>query len=180
MRKKNVEPLVKKSDLARAVAEILVSNGYTKTVRDTKHTFHVTDNDGNRADFVVKKASRPVRLTAEDAEAVIDALVVAMKEAIKQGFKIYLHDFGTIKLIYRKERSSIHPITKKKAIVPAHYYPRFLPGDSVRLAVKLYEQSLNEKDGTDQLEGEYEEYDDIELEDMLVDEESEDGETVED
>ena len=44
-------------------------------------------------------------------------------------------------IVERKARSCPNPQTGEKVDVPAHWIPRFYPGNKMRLAVKLWEDS---------------------------------------
>ena len=57
---------------------------------------------------------------------------------------IILYNLGngdTVSILERKARSCPNPQTGEKVDVPAHWIPRFYPGNKMRLVVKLWEDS---------------------------------------
>ena len=57
------------------------------------------------------------------------------------GDTVSIHNFGCFDILERKARSCPNPQTGEKVDVPAHWIPRFYPGNKMRLAVKLWEDS---------------------------------------
>lgn len=134
-------------ELSRNVVNILRSDGYRKRVTFPKHTFHISDSDGNHKDFSVRKSDKQVMLAYEDVYSVIDAFVEAVKDCIKSGDSIKLKGLGTLGVGFRKERKTRDFQTDEWIIIPGHYVPKFSPAADLKSCVKLYELSL--KDGDD-------------------------------
>lgn len=129
-------------DLTRDVVNKLRIDGYRKRVTFPKHTFHISDSDGNHKDFSVRKSDRKVMLTYEDVYSVIDAFVYSIKECIKRGDNVKIKGLGTIGSGFRKERRTRDFQTDEWIVIPGHYIPKFSPSSDLKTCVKLYELSL--------------------------------------
>lgn len=127
-----------KKDLARSAVEILKDNNTAKFVKLKKHTFYITDDEGNKAAFEVKDQSRSIPFTIDDVMLIIDALTDATFEALKSGEEINLKGFASLSLEKNKAHRVTHPLTNEPYMVPARYVPRIKAGESLRLAAKIY------------------------------------------
>lgn len=134
-----------RKELVRRVALVLRDNNVRKPIHMQKQVLHISDDDGNKKDFVVKKRDASVLYTADDIEAVIDACMAVIKSALKQGESILIRGFGILGLNYRKARTARHPTTGEKVDVEGRYVPKFTPGNDLRMCAKVYELSVDEK-----------------------------------
>ena len=140
-----------KRELASRTMEVLRSNNIRKPVFIKKHTFHITDDDGNTANFHVKQQDKNVIYTVDDTMNVIDACIAVMVDAIKNGEEISIKGFGTLGLRHRTARRTKEPLSGEWCEIEARYVPKFSFGNDLRMAARLYELSLPE----DNQEGEH-------------------------
>lgn len=133
-----------KRQLISRVAEVMRLNNIRKPVALPKKTFHLTDDDGNHKDFVVKSVDKQVLFSVGDVENVLDALVQVIEESLKKGDPVTIHGFGTFGLKYRKARATKQVGTDNWIDIAARYVPKFSFGNDLRMAAKLYELSLED------------------------------------
>lgn len=134
-----------KKELAGKVAELLRTNDVRKPVSIRKHTFHVSDDDGNAADFVVKRTDRNVLYTIDDAINIIDACLEVIENAIRTGERVSIHGFGTFGVSYRAARRTKQPGTEDWYDVEERYIPKFSYGNDLRTAAMVYGLNLKDK-----------------------------------
>lgn len=139
-----------KKELVSRVTETLRENNRRKPVSVKKHTFRITDDEGNSADFNIKQRNKDVLYTTEDTANIIDACLAVIVEAIKNGEEINIHGFGSLGLHYRAARKTKEPNSGEWCDVDARYVPKFSFGNDLRIAAKLYELSLSGAEGGDE------------------------------
>lgn len=133
-----------KKEFATRVTEVLRENDTRKPISANKHVFHISDNDGNNADFIVKQKNKSVIYTIEDTTNIIDACLAVIEDALKNGEEINIHGYGCLGLHYRAARTTIDPYYGELCEVEARYIPKFTYGKTLRMAARLYELSLKE------------------------------------
>ena len=133
-----------KKELSSRVAEVLRANNIRKPVSVKKHTFHITDEDGNTADFHIKQQDKNVIYTVDDTLNVIDACIAVIVDALKNGEEINIKGFGNLGLHYRAARRTKEPISGEWCEIEARYVPKFSYGNDLRMAARLYELSKAE------------------------------------
>lgn len=139
-----------KSDLAVATAIRLREQGIGKTVTYPKHVFHITDDEGNKKDFVIRKSDKVVNLTGSDINAVLDAAIEVILDAIKKGDTLSILGFGSLGVKYRKPRKYNDYFGTGCLIESsAAYVPHFTSGKDLKIAAKLYELSLIDEEITE-------------------------------
>lgn len=134
-----------KKELARRTAAQLKEENVRKYVSSPKQVFHISDDEGNSKDFVIKKTDKTVMFTIEDVEAILDIAVRVAEDAIKNGEPITLRGFGTLALHYRKERTTFHPSTGEPVTVEARYVPKFYSGHDLKMCAKTFEHLQKER-----------------------------------
>ena len=139
-----------KKELSSRVAEVLRANNIRKPVSVKKQTFHITDEDGNTADFHIKQQDKNVLYTVDDTANVIDACIAVILDAIKNGEEISIKGFGSLGLHYRAARRTKEPNSGEWCEIEARYITKFSYGNDLRMAARLYELSHTE---TEQEEG---------------------------
>lgn len=132
-------------DFTRRVTDILRDNKIKKPVSIKKQVFHISDDEGNSKDFIIKKTDKDVIYTINDVDSIIEACLTALKECLKQGDPITFKGIGSLGLKYRKERSTKIVGTDTPVIIAGHYVPKFSFGEELRLCAKLYELSLKDR-----------------------------------
>lgn len=133
-----------KKEFASRVAEALRENNMRKPVSVKKHTFHITDDEGNSADFNIKQRDKAVLYTVDDATNVIDACLAVILDAIRKGEEINIKGFGCLGLHYRAARRTKEPNSGEWCEIEARYVPKFAYGNDLRMAARLYEVNLAE------------------------------------
>lgn len=134
-----------KKEFVRKVAKYLRETDKKKRVTTPRHTFNISDAQGNHKEFVVKSSDREYIFNIEDVENVIDACMEIALEALQNGDPISIAGFGTLGVKMRKGRKGLKGInTDEKYDIPDTYYPKFTFGKGPLLAAKLYQLSLND------------------------------------
>lgn len=133
-----------KKDLVSRVTSVLRSNGVSKKISTPKQVFHISDDEGNHKDFVVRKTDKEVYFNSNDIASIVDACLSVIEDAIKHGEDITLHGFGTLGLHYRAARKTKKVGTDEWVNIEARYVPKFVSGNNLKIAAKLYEMSLSE------------------------------------
>lgn len=133
-----------KKDLISRVVSVLQSNGISKRVSTPKQVFHISDDEGNKKDFSVRKTDKEVSFNSNDVAFILDACLLVVEDAIKHGEEVTLHGFGTLGLHHRAARKTKKIGTDEWIDIEARYVPKFVSGNNLKLAAKLYELSLLE------------------------------------
>lgn len=135
-----------KRELVSRVSNVLRENGVAKPVSSPKKVLHISDDEGNCRDFIVKQVNKKVLFNINDINSIIDACLAVIEDSIKRGEEVSIHGFGTLGVHKRAGRVTKHPITQEWVNVDERYVPKFSFGNNLRTAAKLYELSL--KDNT--------------------------------
>lgn len=133
-----------KKDLIGRVTDTLRKNNLRKPVSMRKHTFHITDDEGNSANFNISKKEKSVIYTIDDVANIIDACLAVIVDSIKNGEEISIQGFGSLGLHYRAARRTKEPNSGEWCEIEARYVPKFSFGKDLRMAARLYEVSLVE------------------------------------
>lgn len=135
-----------RKEFARRIATLMREKDIRKPVSIPKQVFHISDDEGNARDFVVRKTDKSVQFTIEDVESMLDAITFVIEDSIRHGEEISIRGFGTLGLHYRKSRKLKHVGTGEDTVAEARYVPKFTPGHDLRLSAKMYELSLSDMD----------------------------------
>lgn len=133
-----------RKELVRRVASVMRENNVRKPVSSPKQVFHISDDDGNTKDFVIRKTDKSVIFTADDVEAIVDACLFVIEDAMKRGEPVSIRGFGTLGLKYRKPRATKKLGTDEWVDIDARYIPKFTFGNDLRMCAKVYELSLQD------------------------------------
>lgn len=134
-----------RNELVRLVSHVLRENNIKKSIYAQKHVFHISDDDGNTKDFVIKKNDTEIIFTLEDIDAIISACIYVIEDALKHGDQVSIRGFGSIGLHHRKARVTKHPVTGEVVDVQARYVPKFVAGSNLKLCAKVYELSKDDE-----------------------------------
>jgi DNA-binding protein HU-beta len=88
-------------------------------------------NKGDLIDAVAKTTCSKV-----EAGKVVDALLLAIKKALKKGEKVALVGFGTFSVMKRSARTGRNPQTGKPLKIAAKKVPKFTAGKALKDTVK--------------------------------------------
>ena len=135
-----------KKELIRKATAVLREVDARKPVRIPKQVLHISDDEGNHKDFVVKKVDKNVIYTAEDVETILDACQYVIQEALKVGEEVSLRGFGVFGIKYRKPRVVKNVLDDQLIEVDGHYVPSFTSGNDLKRSVQVYAQALADKE----------------------------------
>lgn len=134
-----------RKELIQRVATVMREKNIRKPIIMPKQVFHISDDEGNKKDFTIRKTDKKVLFSVDDVEAVVNTCLDVITESIKRGEEVSVHGFGTLGVQYRKPRVLKHVETRSKTVAEARYVPKFYSGSNLRLAAKLYGLSLEDK-----------------------------------
>lgn len=152
-----------KSVFCEKVAAKLKEEEARKAVPAERHTFRISDENGNTSKFVVKKSDRTIGYNIDDVKVIVNAGLEVIEDALKAGERVYFQGFGALELKYREGRMIRHPGTGENVEVPGHYVPKFAFGDRLRTCARVFEQFNGnaEDDESSSIMAEYNNTDDI-------------------
>ena len=139
-----------KKDLISKVCETMRAKNIRKPVSSPKQVFHISDDEGNTKDFIIRKTEKSVIYNADDVANIIDTCLSVIEDSLKNGEEISIQGFGSLALHKRAARRTKHPDTKEEIIISERFVPKFYFGNILRRAAKLYELSLEENKGRDE------------------------------
>lgn len=131
-------------EFVRKVTDVLRENDIRKPVYSAKHTFHISDDEGNSKDFIVKQKDRNLLFTIEDIDQIVNVCMAVIADALANGDSISVRGFGTLGLRYRKGRK-MRDTNGEWIDCPPGFMPKFSCGNELKRSAKLYEASVNEK-----------------------------------
>ena len=85
----------------------------------------------NKAELIAKIAEES-KLTKKAAETALDAFIVSVENALKNGEKVQLVGFGTFEVRDRAARKGRNPQTKAEIKIPAAKAPVFKAGKALK------------------------------------------------
>lgn len=133
-----------RNELVRRIASVMRERDLRKPVSSPKQVFHISDDEGNKKDFVLKKTDKSVIYTIDDVDAMLGVCLDVIEDALKHGEPITVRGFGTLYLKYRKARATKSVWTDERIDIDARYVPKFAFGSRLRMCGKLFELSLND------------------------------------
>lgn len=77
--------------------------------------------------------------TKKSATSLVDDFVNIVLDNIRNGNSVVLRGFGRFDIVDRAARSCPNPRTGERVSIAEHKVPKFSPGDTMRVAVKLWE-----------------------------------------
>ena len=77
---------------------------------------------------LIEKIAASAKLTKVDSKKALDAIVEAIKAALKKGDKVQLVGFGTFSVAKKPARQGINPATKQKIKIAAKKVAKFKAG----------------------------------------------------
>lgn len=128
------------------VYHTLRDNNIRKSIPLKKAVFHISDDDGNVADFSIRQDNKRVLFTTEDITNIIDACVVVVADALKHGEDVSVRGFGTIGVRKRAARAVKKFGTEEWCEAVGGYVPKFTFGDTLKIAARLYDTTQEGSD----------------------------------
>lgn len=135
-----------KKDLINKTVDVLKENDIRKHVSAQKTVLHISDDSGNQSDFIVKKSEKGLLFTNSDVANIIDACLAVVEDSIRHGEEITIHGYGTLGVQLRAARQTKHPENGETVDIEARYVPKFKFGNILRMAAKVYELSLSDRE----------------------------------
>lgn len=83
--------------------------------------------------------------TKSSAKRLVSDFLETVLNDLEEGRAVYFVGFGCFDLVQRAEHAWRDPNNGRQICVPAHYVPRFYPGNTMKRVVKKWED--NEKRG---------------------------------
>ena len=81
---------------------------------------------------LIKKVAKEQGLSEAKAEKLVKAVLSSIKEALKSGEEVRLHEIGSFKIDQRSERKGRNPRTGHEITIPAKKVVRFVANKAVR------------------------------------------------
>jgi nucleoid DNA-binding protein len=88
----------------------------------------------NRAELIAQTAAA-VNRTNLSIDATLSALLNTARIALSDGESIKLAEFGTLKVVFRKERVGVDPRNGQRICIPEHNTVVFIPSDKLKALV---------------------------------------------
>jgi len=133
-----------KIELVRRVASEMRESNIRKPISVPKQVFHISDDEGNSKDFILRRVDKKVLYTVDDVEAIVDTCIAVIEDALAHGEPVSLRGFGTFALKYRKARATNSLDTGERIDIDARYVPKFSFGHRLKMCAKLFELSLDD------------------------------------
>lgn len=130
--------------LIKATTVTMKESGVGKDVQSGKHILHVSDEEGNKTDFVFKTTERRVPFSAEDVGEVIRTVIQVIEACIQRGETISVRGFGRLELKYYTPRRTHDLQTGEFIDIPGRCVPKFVAGSDLKTMARLYEHTLTE------------------------------------
>ena len=131
-----------KKDLVSRTTELLHERDVRKPVSIPKRKFYISNEEGKTASFPVKEEDKLVMYTKQDVEAILDACIQIILDALKHGEEIVLHGIGRLCLRYHKDTKVKNVLNGEYMDVKGHYYPKLIFGNDLKRCAQVYEQSM--------------------------------------
>lgn len=90
---------------------------------------------------LIEQLSREYGYTKKAASSIVDDFVTVVLDNLSEGNTVSIRNFGCFDILERKARSCPNPQTGETIEIPAHWIPRFYPGNKMRLVVKMWEDN---------------------------------------
>lgn len=93
----------------------------------------------NRTEFVAQ-TSIAINRTNTSVNRTLSALLNTARLALLEGESVKIAEFGTLKVVHRKQRAGIDPRTQESIIVEAHNAIVFIPSKSLKELINNEEE----------------------------------------
>ena len=85
---------------------------------------------------IINKVSSQTGIDKSDVQETVEAVIITIKEALKNGESVYIRGFGTFSNKKRAKKIARNISTNTAIILDAHYVPYFKPSKIFTKAVK--------------------------------------------
>ncbi|MCD8376844.1 MAG: HU family DNA-binding protein [Oscillospiraceae bacterium] len=136
---------ITKKKFVSLVAERLREKGARKPVSIPKHTFRISDEDGNTSDFTIKERNKTAVYTVDDVATIFESCLEILLDCVRSGVVVNFIGFGS----FRAKKHRGHLVRDVNAhgedlVIEDYYVPKFTAGKHLRLAAKMYGLYLKE------------------------------------
>ena len=83
---------------------------------------------------IVKRVAENLKLKDKDALAIVDEIIVAMKQVVSEQGRLEIRDFGVFQTKVRKQRLGRNPKDKKEYPIPPRRVVTFKMGKELKLS----------------------------------------------
>lgn len=135
-----------KKDLIQQVASEVRDSGFRKPVTIPKHVLHVSDDEGNQKDFVIKQADKTTVLTIQDVAQTLDAFFSVVADAVRRGETVAIPGFGKFGVKYRQPRATKMVGTDEWITIEGRYVPYFSFGKELQMCARSYEKQIKDEE----------------------------------
>jgi len=135
-----------KGEFISRVTAFLKETDARKPMRAQMHTFHISDDDGNHKDFIVKKVMKGILYNRDDVSVIVDACIKIIQEALMHGEAIDFHGFAKLGMHYHKLGNRTNPSTGEKLKIDGRYLPKLTAMSGLKKYVAIFQRAL--EDGT--------------------------------
>ena len=80
--------------------------------------------------------------TKRSATMLVEDFLSMIQSNFERGNSVFFYGFGCFDLVKRAEKRCYNPTTREAHTSPEHYSPRFYPGNTLKRAVKKYEDDV--------------------------------------
>ena len=94
-----------------------------------------------KAEFIQQLVDKH-RYTKKSAASLVEDFCNTVLENLEAGNTVSIRGFGCFDMVERAERSCCRPKTDEQFVVPAHWVPRFYPGETMKRAVKKWADNV--------------------------------------
>ena len=135
-----------KTELVSKIASTLRDKGIRKKIRSPKHVFHISDDEGNCKDFIVKETNKSALFNTKDIGAIVDVIIEIIKDSLQNGEKITIHGIGTLGLRYMQfGKKNVLGAEDEAIEVPPRYVPKFTSGRELKRCALIYTQMAEDR-----------------------------------
>jgi DNA-binding protein HU-beta len=85
---------------------------------------------------LIDQMSEKTKLSKKDAERLLETVITAIQDSLKNGEKVSLTGLGTFVVTDKKARIARNPKTGEQVQVPAKKAPKFKPGKELKQLVQ--------------------------------------------
>ena len=136
-----------KKEFIRNVWKKLRIDEKKKYMKVPKHVLHISDDHGNKKDFVVRGRESHYVYTKDDVANILEAMSDVILEAIKHGDPVIIPGVCKIGVRYSKPRESYNVAAGCKTTMGGYYVPKITAEKELMLNARLYTELLKDKAG---------------------------------
>lgn len=134
-----------KVDLVSEICSLLRDAKARKPVPLPPQRYTITDDEGHKTSFSVKRKEKKALYTTRDISLIIDAMIDVLIDCIKRGEPVKIQRLGTFTTHFREARKTRIPGTRQWTDIPAHYTAKIDFARAMKEAALVYESYIKEE-----------------------------------